>query len=354
MSRTILMFTSVCVFAFATCPSPCAAEDDSNAVMEVTKSYEEQLGVLIIEQLETAIAAREGYVEALEQVRQQVVQDGEVEQALRITRLVKRVQGQIADERAQLSLLLPRAAVEVQGDGFVLKTLRRGATAYSNRDHVWRRVPAELDGWQFTQIAGGDTPSIRLQVKSAGVVFAATASSKDLEKRGWRRIQTVLLRYSEPGSPDMVVFTKQAAAGDELEIPHQGWTGTIVLVPKAGPPRLEALHHWSPMQQATALTSNSLDAILPTIEGTWIFHYSNNTQNTRIIKADRTVNNNGRIMLRDSHLLIVLPNVIERLTLDDDKILMEHFNPKSTYPNGHPVATAVGTRVQQRVNLSER
>ena len=47
------------------------------------------------------------------------------------------------------------AAVTVEGSGFVIETLANDATAYSNRQYVWKEVPERFSGWQFTRTRGG-------------------------------------------------------------------------------------------------------------------------------------------------------------------------------------------------------
>jgi hypothetical protein len=211
--------------------STCRGQPTSPPATQARERYEQQLSDLVTKHLESLIAARVSYIESLQSVRQQAVQQGDLEEGLKVGKLIKEVQSQLELDRARLSFLLPRAVFEIKGTAFALKVLRNEATAFSNRDYVWRDVPKELDGWRFTQIAGGDTPEIELEIQEGGVVFVATADAKDLQDAGWQKIEGLALRYSQAGSSPMAVLAKQFQAGDKLKIVHRGWTGTIVLVP---------------------------------------------------------------------------------------------------------------------------
>lgn len=50
-------------------------------------------------------------------------------------------------------------AVTLSGWGFTVETFDEDATAYSNRQYVWKNVPEALKGWQFAQKDGAPGPS---------------------------------------------------------------------------------------------------------------------------------------------------------------------------------------------------
>ena len=95
---------------------------------------------------------------------------------------------------------------------------------------------------------------------------------------------------------------------------------------------------------ATPDAGRSLDALMPRLTGKWIVTYTNKTQHTREIHPDRRVNEDDRIVQKNGNILIVFPNVIERVTLVENKLFVEHFNPRSTYPDGIPAVMGVAKR----------
>ncbi len=89
----------------------------------------------------------------------------------------------------------------------------------------------------------------------------------------------------------------------------------------------------------------SLDALMPRLTGKWIVTYTNKTQHTREIHPDRRVNDDARIVQGFGDIVIDFPDAIERITLVENKLFVEHFNPRSTYPNGIPAVMGVGKKV---------
>jgi len=130
------------------------------------------------------------------------------------------------------------ARVEVTGDGFVLKELCSGAPAFSNRDYVWSNVPKGVEGWRYTQTAGGSRARVHLKVKAPGRIFAAVATNQmlDLKERGWTlelpsRANT--FSYTDTNLTLMIMMSLEVKAGQELDLPQLGWAGTLVLLPRA-------------------------------------------------------------------------------------------------------------------------
>ena len=90
----------------------------------------------------------------------------------------------------------------------------------------------------------------------------------------------------------------------------------------------------------------SLEALMPQLTGKWVVTYTNNTQHTREINENQLVNDGDEIIQQNEDILIVFPNVIERITLADDKLFVEHFNPRSTYPDGIPAVMGVARKAE--------
>lgn len=230
MGRTLLAIGLATLATAAICLSPAQSQTKSKAASEAQEKYQQQLAEIVTEHIKRIIEARTAYIAALQAVVLQAMQNGDLEEAQKTSLIIKETKAQLQQDRSRLSFLLPRAVFDVQGTGFELKVLRDGATAFSNRDFTWQKVPEALDGWRFTQIAGGDTPRIELVIKKGGIVFTATNSPEKLEEEGWLSIEGLLLQYSDPRG-SMTLLAKEFKAGDKLQIVHRGWTGTMVLIP---------------------------------------------------------------------------------------------------------------------------
>ncbi len=89
--------------------------------------------------------------------------------------------------------------------------------------------------------------------------------------------------------------------------------------------------------------------------GTWSVKYANGTVRTYSITADGSLSfteENGakiapkiaKITLKGTDFVVEsAEGTIERLTLSANKLMVEHFNPKTNYPSGSPLR-ATGTR----------
>jgi hypothetical protein len=214
-------------------------EIQSDVAKQALDAYQSETAELAAKHLAAMIAASRKCVQDLSAAKAKVVTEGNVEEGLEIGRLIKRIESRIQNDQARLSLLQPRAVFDVEGGGFELKLLRNSATAYSNRAFVWGGIPEQLDGWQFTQINGGDTPDIVLEIKQAGVVFVAANVTTELERGGWRRLAHMSLAYNDQSKDRLVVLSKAFDVNEKVKITHKGWAGTLVLVPKPGRLKLD-------------------------------------------------------------------------------------------------------------------
>ncbi len=95
---------------------------------------------------------------------------------------------------------------------------------------------------------------------------------------------------------------------------------------------------------ATPEPGRSLDALMPRLTGKWVVTYTNKTQHTREIHVDRRVNEDNRIVQGYGDILIDFPEAVERITLVGNRLFVEHFNPRSTYPDGIPAVMGVGKK----------
>jgi hypothetical protein len=212
-----------------------SGEIKSEAAKEAVDAYQRATTELYAKNLASTIEALQKYLKDLQAASVKVVTEGKVEEGLEIGRLIKRVESRIQFDQAQLSFLQPRAVFEVKGSGFKLKLLRNSATAYSNRDFVWTGLPEQLDGWQFTQIAGGDTPEMNLEIKQGGVVFVAANSTTELQKDGWQPLVQLNFAFTQKNNNRLGILSKQFKPGDTVKIQHYGWAGTLVLIPNKQP-----------------------------------------------------------------------------------------------------------------------
>ena len=94
------------------------------------------------------------------------------------------------------------------------------------------------------------------------------------------------------------------------------------------------------------LSKQSLQMLMPQLTGRWVVSYTNGTQHTREIHADQRVNESDEIVRQGDDILIVFPDVIERITLSGDRLFVEHFNPASDYPNGVPAVMGTALRAE--------
>ena len=134
------------------------------------------------------------------------------------------------------SVVHETAGLIVTGSGFRLETLDNDATAYGNRTYVWKRVPTRFQGWKFTQTKGGVMADVHVKAKRDLVLYVATATAqKGIDMTGWEPADDLQFSYTDKNSSVMAVFQKQLKAGDGIVVPQGNWSGTIVLIPPAGP-----------------------------------------------------------------------------------------------------------------------
>lgn len=127
------------------------------------------------------------------------------------------------------------AQVEVSGTGFTVEVFGKGRASHSNRDYVWRNLPASLEGLRFTRLAGGGSARLSVVAQTAGRVYVACAEigSETLRNAGWQLISPTISYASKDGKRDfhMALYYRNFRRGESAEIPQREWAGTIVIAP---------------------------------------------------------------------------------------------------------------------------
>ncbi|MHB8900234.1 MAG: sulfatase, partial [Thermoguttaceae bacterium] len=142
----------------------------------------------------------------------------------------------------------PRLTIE--GQRFEPGTLADGELAYSNRQYVWKDVPARLAGWHYTRTAGGKSAAITVTATEDATLTAATAITSTSPPAGWTATGETF-RYTDQKQTTVSVLERKVRAGQSLRVFQGNWTGTLILVPPQSPttPRPQA----SPSADARSL-----------------------------------------------------------------------------------------------------
>jgi hypothetical protein len=122
------------------------------------------------------------------------------------------------------------AAVTVDGSGFAIERFENDAVAYGNRGYVWKEVPEQFGGWQFTQTCGGVRATIEVVPEEDGVLYAATRR-KGIDLSVWEEVEGTTFHYTDGGYSAMVVFQRACRAGERVVLPQWNWSGAIIIAP---------------------------------------------------------------------------------------------------------------------------
>jgi hypothetical protein len=125
---------------------------------------------------------------------------------------------------------LDTATLSIEGIGFKLATFDNDAPAFGNRPYVWRDVPAEFRGGQYTQTNGGQSAVITVTAKRQTTLFAATTKAMAARICGWTDTNRGF-RYTDRGQTEMRILRHEIAKGQTISLPQGGWTGTLLLIP---------------------------------------------------------------------------------------------------------------------------
>ncbi|HWA82001.1 MAG TPA: hypothetical protein VG820_01105, partial [Fimbriimonadaceae bacterium] len=127
------------------------------------------------------------------------------------------------------------ASIDFDGSGYRIARLATGQLSQSNRDYVWRNVPPSLEGYRFTQTAGGVAAKIVARAETGGRIYVSTAAlhPPQLDSAGWHLIPLTLRYASADGKRTypMYIYYKQVRPAERVPIPQCEWTGTIVIGP---------------------------------------------------------------------------------------------------------------------------
>ena len=82
------------------------------------------------------------------------------------------------------------------------------------------------------------------------------------------------------------------------------------------------------------------------LRGTWMVLFSNHKRDSRRFHGRNQVNEAGHLYRRRGELIIEYPNnIIERITIGEDRLFFEHFSPGKTYPKGKARFLGIATKL---------
>ena len=86
------------------------------------------------------------------------------------------------------------------------------------------------------------------------------------------------------------------------------------------------------------------------LRGTWMVTFSNHTRDQRKFHGRNQVTisgaDDGHLYRSRGELIIEYPNkVIERITLGEERLFFEHFNPGTTYPKGKVRVMGIAAKI---------
>ena len=123
-------------------------------------------------------------------------------------------------------------AFSVEGYDFEIAEFVDGATAFGNRNYVWRDIPEKFNGWSFTKTDGGYAPNIRVKAKMDTAVYVVTLKKMlGIKMDDWTLLPDLSFWYSTGHHTRMSVFKRNISAGETLIIPQGNWSNGILLIP---------------------------------------------------------------------------------------------------------------------------
>ncbi|MFV2070022.1 MAG: sialidase family protein [Pirellulales bacterium] len=129
--------------------------------------------------------------------------------------------------------LASAAETTVRGWDFEVVKLEDGARAFLNRNYVWRELPEDICGWQFTRLGGGVRTRLTACVDQDGPVYLITGATQEgINLDGWQRVPDWSFYYSTKHKTSMAVYVRDSRQGELVEVPQGNWTGGIVVAPK--------------------------------------------------------------------------------------------------------------------------
>lgn len=120
------------------------------------------------------------------------------------------------------------ASVRVEGFGFEVGELANGVKAFANRTYVWDHVPKDLEGWEFTRLAGGVRGRLTATPDANARLYIAHRPG-GVDLKGWRVVPKWRFCYTDANRTMLRIFARQCKAGVPVHIPQGGWTGCILI-----------------------------------------------------------------------------------------------------------------------------
>ena len=140
-------------------------------------------------------------------------------------------------------------------------------------------------------------------------------------------------------------FINKLQAAQVVETKKGNLEGALAIKAK-----VEKMNPSAPKTQENISSINSKPPTFAFLQGKWKTVYVNGatrtyTINNNIAEFTEDTKDNGKISIKGNLILIEFNSRIERITINKNNTLnVEHFNPKSTYPNDVPFSTGTGIR----------
>lgn len=227
------------VLAVSAVACMCFAQDkpqakQPQALAKAMDSLNRELNNARIDFVKRQIEAYKKHRETLEQAKKQAMEKKNLEDAVAYDKAIKDALTQIDSLNASL-VQDPVAEIKVTGTGFQVQNVRNGERAFSNRDYVWGDVPQNYEGWSFTRSDGKGNPSVKVEAMTAGLVTIAVGADYAAPRAdGWRRLGKDSFFYTDSNKTRLVLFAKEVAAGDVIDIPTRpkdAFISPILLIP---------------------------------------------------------------------------------------------------------------------------
>jgi hypothetical protein len=149
----------------------------------------------------------------------------------------------------------------VEGIGFRPALLANGERSFSNRSYRWQNVPADLAGRLITCSNGNQNRRIHVTARRETTLTAVTNSNSG--PAGWSALG-VLFGYDAGGNTPMYGFSRSMSAGERIEVPQLGFSGTLPLIDSGSRP----LAVWRVAPDALPAVADSENAFhIDTING---------------------------------------------------------------------------------------
>lgn len=133
---------------------------------------------------------------------------------------------------------LPQTRVETKalvltGTGWTAQKFANGAKAFANRNYVWENLPAKFAGWRYTQTSGGERAQLKVRAKQAVTLhLAGVPGLEQTVLKGWTPVADSTFNYTDGGKTKLGLYSREVQAGEEIVVPQNNWSGTLLLWPE--------------------------------------------------------------------------------------------------------------------------